>query len=99
MLGKYRDIVGKEEVGGGRDEDLTAVVHKNSDTAGVAGATSYVPNDFLYERLDIESSGGMAPASLQAPLTSLDRRMIGNSITGDGFGSPSRIKELYFRFK
>ena len=86
-------------MGGGRDEDLTAVVHKNADTAGVAGATSCVPNNFLYGGLETESSGGMAPASPQAPLTSLDRRMIGNSITGDGFGSPSRIKELYFRFK
>ena len=67
MLGKSRNIVGKEEVCGGRDEDLTTVGHKNADTAGVAGATSCVPNDFLYGRLDIESSVGMETASTQDP--------------------------------
>ena len=44
MLGEYRDIVGEEEVGGGRDEGLTAIGGKNAATTGVAGATSCVPN-------------------------------------------------------
>ena len=70
MLGKSHDIVGEEEVGGGRDDYLTAVGGKNADTAGVAGATSCVYNYCLYGPLDIESSGGMAPAYPQAPSTS-----------------------------
>ena len=45
MMDKYRDILGEEEVGGGRDEDSTAVGGRNTATAGVAGATSCVPND------------------------------------------------------
>ena len=40
MLGKSHDIVTKEEVGGGRDDYLTAVGGKNTDTAGVSGATN-----------------------------------------------------------
>ena len=52
MLGKSRNIIGEEEVGGGRDEDLTAVGVRNADTSGFAGATSCVPNNFPYGRLD-----------------------------------------------
>ena len=70
MLDEYRDVAGEEEMGGGRDDYLTAVGEKNADTAGVAGATSCVHNDCPYGRLDIESSGGMAPAYPQAPSTS-----------------------------
>ena len=67
MLDKYRNIAGEEEVGGGRDEDSTAVGGRTVATAGVYGATSYVPNDWPYGLLDTESSGGMAPESHQAP--------------------------------
>ena len=67
MLDESRDIVGEEEVSGGRDEDSTAVGGRNGATAGVAGAILCVPNDWPYGRLDTESSGGMAPASPQSP--------------------------------
>ena len=70
MLGKSHDIVGEEEVGGGRDDYLTAVGGKNADTAGVAGATSCVHNDCPYGRFNIKSSRGIAPASPQPPSTS-----------------------------
>ena len=73
MLGESCDIVGEEDVGGGRDEDLTAVGGRNAATAGVAGATFFVPNDWLYGRLDTVLSGGMAPASPQAPIPSFDK--------------------------
>ena len=66
MLEKYHSIIGEEEVGGGIDEDPTAVEGRNVDTAGVAGATSCIPNDLLYGRLETESSGEIAPAFLQA---------------------------------
>ena len=99
MSGKSRDIVGKEEVGGGRDDYLTVVGRRNADTAGVAGVTLCIPDNFLYGRVDTESSGGMAPASPQAPSPSFDRQMICNAIDVDGIGSPGCIKEIYFRFK
>ena len=70
MLGKFHDILREDKVGGGRDDYLTAVGGKNADTAGVAGATSCVHNYCPYGRLDIDSSGGMAPAYPQAPSTS-----------------------------
>ena len=70
MLVKSHDIVAKEEVGGGRDDYLTAVGGKNADTAGVAGATSCVYKYCVYGLLDIKLSGGMAPAYPQAPSTS-----------------------------
>ena len=54
-------------MGGGRDDYLTAVRGRNADTAGVSGATSCVHNDCPYGWLDIELSGGMAPAYPQAP--------------------------------
>ena len=73
MLDESRDVVGEEEVGGGRDEDLTAIGGKNAATAGVAGATLCVPNNWLYGQLDTESSGGMVPASPQLPPPSFDR--------------------------
>ena len=99
MLVKSRDIVGKEDVGGGRYEDLTNVGHKNADTAGVSGSTSCVPNNFLYGWLDIDTSGGMTPASPQAPSQFFEIQMIGNTIAVDGVGSPGCVKEIYFRFK
>ena len=70
MLGKPHNLVGEKEVGGGRDDYLTAVGGRNADTAGVAGATSCVPNNCLCGRLNIYSSGVMSPASPQAPSTS-----------------------------
>ena len=54
-MGKSRDFVGEEEVGGGIDEDPTAIGGENADTSGVASATSCVPNNFRYGRLDTES--------------------------------------------
>ena len=68
------------------------------DTADVAGATSCVPNYFLYGRLETESSGGMTRVFPQEPLLSFDRRRIGNAIAVEGFGSPGRIDELDCRF-
>ena len=69
-------------MGGGRDEDSTAIGEKNAATAGVDGATSCVPNDWPYGRLDTEPSRGMAPAFPQAPPPSFDRRRIGKAIAG-----------------
>ena len=86
-------------MGGGRDEDSTAVGGRNAATAGVAGATSCVPNDWPYGRLDTESSGGMAPASPQALPLSFDRRKIGNAIAVDGVGNSGRVEELDRRFE
>ena len=57
-------------MGGGRDDYLTAVGGRNVDTAGVVGATSCVPNNCPYGRLNIYLSGFMSPASPQAPSTS-----------------------------
>ena len=54
MLGKCHDIVGKEDMGGGVDKYLTAVGWRNADTVGVVSATSCVPNNFLYGRLDTD---------------------------------------------
>ena len=85
-------------MGGGRDYDSTAGWGRNAATAGVAGATLCVPNNFMYGRLDTESSGSMATASNQTPLPSFDRQRIGNAIAVDSIGSPGRIKELDFRF-
>ena len=45
MLGKSCDVVGEEEVGGGTDEDLTAIGGKIMATASVDSTTSCVPND------------------------------------------------------
>ena len=73
MLDGYHNIVGEEEVGGGRDEDLTDIGGRNTATAGVSGATSCVPNDFMYGRLETESSGGMTCAPPQAPPLYFDR--------------------------
>ena len=86
-------------MGGGRDEDLTVVGERNAATAGVSGATLFVPNDWPYGRLDTESSGRMAPASPQASAPSFDRRRIGNAIVVDGVGSPGRIKEIDHQFE
>ena len=73
MLGESRDIIGEEDVGGGRDEDSTAIGGMNAATSDVAGATLFVPNDWPYGRLDTKLSGGMAPESPQAPIPSFDR--------------------------
>ena len=54
MLDESRDVVGEEEVGGGIDEDLAAIRGKNAATAGNAGATSCVPKDWMYGRLDTD---------------------------------------------
>ena len=62
MLEKSHDIVSEEDMGGGRDEYLTAVGGRNADISDVAGATSCVPKYFPYGRFDTESSGGMSPA-------------------------------------
>ena len=99
MLGKSHNLVGEEEVGGGRDEYSTAVGGRNAATAGVAGATLCVPNDFLYGRLDTELSRGMVPESPQAHPPSFERQRIGNTIAVDGVGSPGRFKELDCRFE
>ena len=73
MLGKSRDILGEEGVGWGGDEDSTAVGGRNAATAGVAGAILFIPNDWPYDRLDTESSGGMAPAFPQSPIPCFGR--------------------------
>ena len=86
-------------MGGGRDEDSAAVGGSNAATAGVASATPCVPNDWPYGRLDTESSGGMAPASPQAPPTSFDKQRIGNVISVDGVGNTGRVKKLFCRFE
>ena len=99
MLGESRDVVGEEEVGGGRDEDSRSIGGKNAATAGVAGATSCIPRDWPYGRLDTESSGRMAPEYSQAPPPSFDRRRIRNAIAVDRFGIPSRIEELDYLFE
>ena len=99
MLGKSRDILGEEDVGWGRDEDSTAVGGRNAATAGVASTTLCVPIDWSYVRLDTESSGGMAPASHQAPLLSFFRQRIGNAISVDDIGIPGQEKELDRWFK
>ena len=98
MLGESRYVVREEEVGGGRDEDLKAIRGKNEATAGVSGATLCVPNDWLHGQLNTEFSGGMAPASPQAPPPSFDRQRIRNDIAVDGVGSPGRFEELYCQF-
>ena len=73
MLEEYSEILWDLEVGGGRDEDSTAVGGRNAATAGVAGATLFVPNDWPYGRLDTKSSGGMAPAFPQESIPSFSR--------------------------
>ena len=73
MLGESCDIVGDEYVGGGRGEDSTALGGRNAVTAGVDGATLFIPNYWPYVRLNTELSGGMAPASPQVPIPSFDR--------------------------
>ena len=98
-MGEYPDVVGEEEVGGKRDEYSAAIGRRNAATAGVAGATSCVPNNWPYGRLDTYSSGGMTPASPQATPTCFDRRRTGNDISVNGVGSPGRVEELYCRFK
>ena len=55
-LEESRDIVREKEVGGGRDEDSTAVGRRNVATADVARSTLCVSNDWTYGRLDTESS-------------------------------------------
>ena len=92
-------ILGEEEVGGRRVEDSTAVGGRIAATAGVAGATSCVPNDWPYVWLDLESSGGMVTESPQAPPPSFYRRRIGNAIAVDGVGRPGRVKEIDCRFE
>ena len=59
ILDESRDILGEEKVGGGRNEDSTAIGGRNSATAGAAGSTFCVPNDWPHGWLDTESSGGM----------------------------------------
>ena len=66
----------------------------NAATAGVAGATSCVPNNWMYGLLDTDSPGRMAPESTQDPPPSFDRQRIGNAIAIDGVGSPGHVKEL-----
>ena len=61
MLNESCDIVGEENVGGGKDKDSKAVGESNAATDGVAGATSCVPNNWTYGRLETYLSGGMAP--------------------------------------
>ena len=94
MLDESSDIVGEEEVGGGRDEYSIAVGGMNAASASVAGDTYCVPKNWPYGRLDTDLSGGMAPASNQAPPLSFDRRRIVNTNAVDGFGRPGHIKEL-----
>ena len=86
-------------MGGGRDEDSTALGGGNADTAGVAGANLCVPKFFPYGWLDTESSGRMAPTSPQAPSPSFDRQRIGNDIAVDGVGRPSCVKNIDCQFK
>ena len=86
-------------MGGGRNENSTAVGGRNMATSGVAGATSCIPNDWLYGRLDTDSSGNMTPESTQAPPQFFDRRRTGNATFVDGVGSPGRIEELDRRFE
>ena len=99
MLDEYLNIVGEEDVGGGRDEDSTSVGGRNASTAVVAGSTLCVPNNWPYGQLDTESSGGIAPESTQAPSPSFVRQRIGNAISVDNIGSPGRVEELPCRLK
>ena len=99
MLGESRDIVGEEEVGGGKDEDYIAIGGKNAATSVVVGATLCVPNYWLHVRLEKKSSGGMATASPQAPPLSFDRQSIVNAIAVYGIGSPSCVEEIYCWFE
>ena len=99
MLEKSHDIVSEEDMGGGRDEYLTAVGGRNAATAGVAGATSCVHNNCPYGWLDTEFSGEMTPESPQAAPPYFDIQSIGNTISADGVGSPRCIEELYCRFE
>ena len=85
-------------MGGERYEYFVAVGVRNVDTSSVAGATSYVPNNFPYGRLNIDSSGGMAPESPQTPSPYFDRRRIRNTIAVGDVGCPGRVKELDLRF-
>ena len=48
-------MVGEEEVDGGRYEDLIAIGGRNAATASATGATSFVPNNWLYGLFDTES--------------------------------------------
>ena len=57
-----------------------------------------VHKNWPYERLNTESSGGIAPASLQEPPPSFDIQRIGNSVFIDVVGSPSHVKELDYWF-
>ena len=99
MLDESHEIVGDEEVGGGRDEDSIAVGGRNADTDGDLIATLCVPNNFLYGRLDTEPSGGMAPAYSLAPQPSLDRRRIGSTIAVKGVGRHVHVEEIDRWFK
>ena len=99
MLEKSCEILGEEEVGGRIDEDFTALGGRNADTAGVSGAISCVPNICLCCQLNTELSGGMAPASPQAPSPYFDGRRIGTVIAFEGVGSPGRVKEIDCWFK
>ena len=53
----------------------------------------------MFGQLNTELSGGMEPASTQAPPPSFNRRRIGNAISIDGIGSPGCINELDRRFE
>ena len=75
-------------MGGGGYENFTAIGGRNAATAGVAGATLFVPKYCLYGRLDTDLSGGMAHVSPQALPTSFERRRIVYYIPVDGVGSP-----------
>ena len=58
MLDKNRDNVGEEEVGWGRDDDLTAVGGGvGAATDDVFGASACVPNNWLHVRLYTDYSG------------------------------------------
>ena len=96
---KYHNILGEDDVEGERDKDSTVVGGRNTATVYVADATSCVPNNCLYGQLYTYSSGGMAPASPQAPPPSYDIQSIGHAISIDSINIPGRVKELYCRFK
>ena len=92
-------MVGKEEVGGGRDEYSAAVGGRNGSTVSFSRATFSVPNNWMYGWLDTESSGSMAPASNKAIQPSFDRQRIGNAISIGRVVSPGYVEELDCQFR
>ena len=53
-----------------------------------------VHNNWPYDRLDTESSGGMSPAYTQAPPPSFETQRIVNSIAADGVVITGHVEEL-----